>query len=113
METYSTLLWHLNDLPALSHLSQELLAVSRDAPQTWIAAGNAFSISGNHEEAMRCFKRATQVEGEGCSCAYAWVLCGFEAVEMEEYERGLGYFRIAVRSDAEGSVGKGRGYHAW
>jgi anaphase-promoting complex subunit 3 len=110
METYSTLLWHLGDAPALSHLSQELMAIDRQAPQPWIAAGNAFSLAKDHEEAMRCFRRATQCEP---GMAYAWVLCGFEAVEMEEYERGLGYFRCAVRSDSESSQGRGRGYHAW
>lgn len=39
-------------------------------------------------------------------CAYAWTLCGYEAVEMEEYERAMAFYRTAIRTDA-------RHYNAW
>jgi anaphase-promoting complex subunit 3 len=103
MEYFSTLLWHLADPPALSHLAQHLTAINRESPQAWIAAGNSFSLQKDHEEAMRCFRRATQVDP---SCAYAWTLCGHEAIETEEYERALAFFRSAIRTDA-------RHYNAW
>ncbi|WVQ72495.1 hypothetical protein IAR50_002050 [Cryptococcus sp. DSM 104548] len=103
MEQYSTLLWHLDDLPLLSHLSQTLISVSRTSPQAWIALGNSFSLRGEHDEAMRCFRRATQVDP---GCAYAWTLCGYEAVEMEEFERALAFYRTAIRTDT-------RHYNAW
>ena len=103
MEMYSTLLWHLGDPPALSHLSQNLIAIDRDAPQPWIAAGNCFSLQKDHDEAMRCFRRATQIDP---GCAYAWTLCGYEAIEMEEYERAIAFYRTAIRIDS-------RHYNAW
>ncbi|WWD17246.1 hypothetical protein CI109_101684 [Kwoniella shandongensis] len=103
MEQYSTLLWHLSDPPALSHLSQSLMSVNRESPQTWIAAGNCFSLQKDHDEAMRCFRRATQVDP---GCAYAWTLCGYEAIEMEEYDRAIAFYRTAIRTDA-------RHYNAW
>ena len=103
MEAYSTLLWHLGDPPALSHLSQSLVAIDREAPQPWIAAGNCFSLQKNHDEAMRCFRRAAQVDP---GCAYAWTLCGYEAIETEEYERAIAFYRTAIRTDA-------RHYNAW
>jgi anaphase-promoting complex subunit 3 len=103
MEHYSTLLWHLGDLPALSHLSQTLISIDRESAQPWIAAGNCFSLQQDHDEAMRCFRRATQVEP---GCAYAWTLCGYEAIEMEEYERAIAFYRTAIRADA-------RHYNAW
>ncbi len=103
MEAYSTLLWHLGDPPSLSHLSQSLIAIDREAPQPWIAAGNCFSLQKNHDEAMRCFRRAAQVDP---GCAYAWTLCGYEAIEMEEYERAIAFYRTAIRTDA-------RHYNAW
>ncbi|ODO09833.1 hypothetical protein I350_02052 [Cryptococcus amylolentus CBS 6273] len=103
MEQYSTLLWHLDDLPMLSHLSQTLISISRTSPQAWIAIGNSFSLKGEHDEAMRCFRRATQVDP---GCAYAWTLCGYEAVEMEEFERALAFYRTAIRTDT-------RHYNAW
>ncbi|WWC70049.1 uncharacterized protein I206_103993 [Kwoniella pini CBS 10737] len=103
MDHYSTLLWHLSDPPTLSHISQILMSIDRDSPQSWIATGNCFSLQKDHEEAMKCFRRATQVDP---SNSYAWTLCGYEAIEMEEYERALGYFRNAIR-------GEGRFYNAW
>ena len=103
MEMYSTLLWHLGDPPALSHLSQHLIAIDREAPQPWIAAGNCFSVQKDHDEAMRCFRRATQIDP---GCAYAWTLCGYEAIEMEEYDRAIAFYRTAIRTDA-------RHYNAW
>ena len=103
MELYSTALWHLEDAPALSALSQWLIAIDKELPQPWIAAGNCLSIQKNHDEAMRCFRRATQVDS---SCAYAWTLCGYEAIEMEEYDRAMAFYRTAIRTDS-------RHYNAW
>ncbi|OCF36805.1 anaphase-promoting complex subunit 3 [Kwoniella heveanensis BCC8398] len=103
MEQYSTLLWHISDPPALSHLSQSLMSVNRESPQPWIAAGNCFSLQKDHDEAMRCFRRATQLDP---GCAYAWTLCGYEAMEMEEYERAIAFYRTAIRNDS-------RHYNAW
>jgi anaphase-promoting complex subunit 3 len=103
IEYYSTTLWHLNDMYALSHLSQVLVSVDRDAPQPWIAAGNCFSLKREHDEAMRCFRRAAQLDP---GCAYAWTLCGHEALEMDEHDRAIAFFRTAIRADA-------RHYNAW
>lgn len=103
MEYYSTVLWHLGDGPALSSLSQWLISIDKESPQPWIAAGNCFSLQKNHDEAMRCFRRATQVNA---ACAYAWTLCGYEASEMEEYDRALAFHRTAIRTDS-------RHYNAW
>ncbi|WVQ80743.1 hypothetical protein IAT38_002848 [Cryptococcus sp. DSM 104549] len=103
MDLYSTLLWHLSDGPSLSHLSQSLMSVNRESPEPWIAAGNCFSLQKDQDEAMRCFRRATQVDP---GCAYAWTLCGYEAVEMEEYERAMAFYRTAIRTEA-------RHYNAW
>lgn len=100
---HSTLLWHLGDSASLSTLAQELVAVDKGRAEPWIAAGNCFSLEKDHDEAMRCFRRATQVNP---GCAYAWTLCGYEAVEMEEYERAIGFYRNAIKSDQ-------RHYNAW
>lgn len=79
------------------------MTISREASQTWISAGNLFSSQKDHDQAMRCFKRATQIEP---GCSYAWTLCGHEAIEMEEYDRATSYFRTAIRTDP-------RHYNAW
>lgn len=79
------------------------MAIDRESPQAWIAAGNCFSLQKDQDEAMRCFRRATQVAP---SFAYAWTLCGYEAIEMEEYERAIAFFRTAIRTET-------RHYNAW
>jgi anaphase-promoting complex subunit 3 len=98
MEIYSTSLWHVNNALELSSLSQELLAINREAPQPWIASGNTFSLQGDHEQAMRCFRRAAQLEP---ACAYAWTLCGHEATELDELDRAIVFFRTAIRADSQ------------
>lgn len=97
------MLWHLGDTAALSHLSQHLVSIDRDAPQPWIATGNCFSLQREHDEAMRCFRRAAQLSP---GCPYAWTLCGYEAVAMEEYDRAIAFYRNAIRADS-------RHYNAW
>lgn len=137
---YSTLLWHLADVPALSALAQGAVAISKTRPEVWISVGNCMSLGGDHEGALRCFKRATQVgggawvtgaasgQGQGLgsavrpgmggvdgeaaygggsrAAAYAYTLAGYEAVELEEYERAVRMYRLAIRTD-------GRLYNAW
>jgi len=103
LEHFSTLLWHMSDAPALSALSQTLMSISRESTQAWISTGNLFSLQRDHDQAMRCFKRATQIDP---GCVYAWTLCGYEAIEMEEYERAIAFYRTAIRTDA-------RHYNAW
>ena len=100
---FSTTLWHLNDALELSNLSQDMLAIDREAPSAWMVAGNCFSLQGAHDEAMRCFRRAAQLDP---GCAYAWTLCGHEATAMEEFDRAIAFFRTAIRSDA-------RHFNAW
>lgn len=103
MEWYSTILWHLDEQAALSHLSQRLLSISRESPQAWMAAGNGFAAQGEHNEAMRCFKRASLLDP---AMAYAYTLTAHEASEIEEFERAIGYYQMAIRTDV-------RHYHAW
>lgn len=103
MDIYSTLLWHLRLPTPLSFLAQELMLISSSSSSAWIAAGNVFSHLENHSAALKCFKRAAQVD-EGC--VYAYTLSGHECVVLEEWERALGFFREAVRRDK-------RHYNAW
>ena len=61
-EYYSTALWHLQDDVELSALAQELTAIDKhSSPQAWCAAGNCFSHLKEHENAIKFFQRAVQV----------------------------------------------------
>ncbi len=103
MEYFATLLWHLGDAPALSFLAQSLIAVNRESPEAWIATGNCLSLQREYDEALRCFRRAATLDP---SRAYAYTLSGHEAVEMDEYDRAISFYQMAIRSDV-------RHYNAW
>ncbi|KAK5627685.1 hypothetical protein RRF57_003400 [Xylaria bambusicola] len=96
MEVYSTILWHLKRETDLSFLAHELVDSSWHSPQAWCALGNAWSLSRDHEQALRCFKRATQLNPK---FAYAFTLQGHEHVSNEEYEKALTAYRMAISAD--------------
>ncbi|KAI1820318.1 tetratricopeptide [Xylaria intraflava] len=96
MEVYSTILWFLRRETDLSFLAHELLDASWHSPQAWCALGNAWSLARDHEQALRCFKRATQLNPK---FAYAFTLQGHEHVSNEEYEKALTAYRLAISAD--------------
>ncbi|KAF0322928.1 Protein bimA [Colletotrichum asianum] len=96
MEIYSTILWHLKRETDLSFLAHELVDADWDSPQAWCALGNASSLSRDHEQALKCFKRATQLDP---GFAYAFTLQGHEHVANEEYEKAMAAFRRAIAAD--------------
>ncbi|KAK4459117.1 protein bima [Cladorrhinum samala] len=96
MEVYSTILWHLRKETDLSFLAHELVDAVWDSPQAWCALGNAFSLACDHEQALRCFKRAIQLHPK---FAYAYTLQGHEHVENEEYDKALTAYRQAIAAD--------------
>ncbi|KAF2673637.1 TPR-like protein [Microthyrium microscopicum] len=103
MELYSTVLWHLKKDVDLSFLSHELIEVDRLSPQAWCVLGNAFSLQGEHDQAVKCFKRATQLDPK---FAYAFTLAGHEHVANEEFDKALMSFRNAISAD-------NRHYNGW
>lgn len=112
LDLFSTTLWHLRSPTALSFLAQDLhslstptSASSSTSPIAWIASGNVFSHLEDHAAALRCFRRASQLDSGN---VYAYVLSGHECVMLEEWDRALGFFREAVRRDRGG-----RCYGAW
>lgn len=96
MEVYSTILWHLKRETDLSYLSHELVDSAWLSPQAWCALGNAWSLAQDHEQALRCFKRATQLNPK---FAYAYTLQGHEHVSNEEYDKALTAYRHALAAD--------------
>lgn len=103
MEVYSTVLWQLKKPVQLAFLAHNLRDLAFNSPQTWCAVGNAFSLSREHEQAIACFKRATQVDPE---FSYAWTLMGHELLTNEEFDAALASFRKGVGSER-------RGFGAW
>jgi anaphase-promoting complex subunit 3 len=96
MEVYSTILWHLKRETDLSFLAHELVDADWHSPYAWCALGNAWSLARDHEQALRCFKRATQLDPK---FAYAFTLQGHEHVSNEEYEKALTAYRHGLAAD--------------
>jgi anaphase-promoting complex subunit 3 len=103
MEIYSTILWHLKRETDLAFLAHELIDSSWQSPQAWCALGNSWSLARDHEQALRCFKRATQLSPK---FAYAFTLQGHEHVANEEYDKALTSYRHGMAADK-------RHYNAW
>lgn len=103
MEIYSTVLWHLKHEMDLAYLSHELIEADRLSPQAWCAIGNSFSLQREHEQAVKCFRRATQLDPK---FAYAYTLQGHEHVANEEFDKALYAYRCAIAADS-------RHYNGW
>jgi anaphase-promoting complex subunit 3 len=103
MEVYSTVLWHLKSEIELAYLAHELIEIDRLSPQAWCAIGNSFSLQREHEQALKCFKRSTQLDS---SFAYGFTLQGHEYIANEEFEKALDAYRSAIAADP-------RHYNAW
>lgn len=103
MEVYSTVLWHLKKEAPLAFLCHTLREQDFDAPETWCAIGNSFSLAREHDQAISAFKRATQIDE---TFAYAWTLMGHEYIANEEFDAALSSFRKSVAADK-------RSYNGW
>ena len=103
MEIYSNTLWHLKSDIELAFLAHEIIDIDRNSPQAWCAVGNSFSLQRDHDQALKCFKRATQLDPK---FAYAFTLQGHEHIENEEYDKALSAFRSSIAVE-------NRHYNAW
>lgn len=103
MEVYSTILWHLKNDIDLAFLAHEIVDIDRNSPQAWCAVGNSFSLQRDHDQALKCFKRATQLDPK---FAYAFTLQGHEHVANEEYDEALTAYRASLAAE-------NRHYNAW
>jgi anaphase-promoting complex subunit 3 len=103
LEVYSTVLWHLKEDVALACLAHDLSESHYLAPQTWCAVGNLFSLQRHRDEAIKCFRRASQLSPQ---LARAYSLLGYEHIEVEEYDKAATAFRKALQIDT-------RHYLAW
>jgi anaphase-promoting complex subunit 3 len=103
MEVYSNTLWQLKKETELAYLAHTLVDQDRLSPQAWCALGNAFSLQREHDQAIKCFTRATQLDSK---FAYAFTLQGHEHVQNEEYDKATLAYRCAVSAD-------NRHYNGW
>jgi anaphase-promoting complex subunit 3 len=103
MEVFSNVLWQLKKETDLAYLAHTLMEQDRLSPQAWCALGNAFSLQREHDQAIKCFTRATQLDPK---FAYAFTLQGHEHITNEEYDKAMLAYRCAISAD-------NRHYNGW
>ena len=103
MEIYSTVLWHQKSTVDLAYLAHSCIDIDRTSPEAWCAVGNSFSHVRDHDNALKCFKRATQLYP---GFAYAFTLQGHEHIANEEYDKAMLAYRKAIAAED-------RHYNAW
>jgi anaphase-promoting complex subunit 3 len=77
--------------------------MNRLSPISWLVMGNAMSCNGEHEMAVKCFKRCIALDPE---YAMAHTLCGLEYVLLEDLEQASVSLERAVCINP-------RDYKAW
>ncbi|KAF1951304.1 TPR-like protein [Byssothecium circinans] len=96
MEVFSNTLWQLKKETDLAYLAHTLVDQDRLSPQAWCALGNAQSLQREHDQAIKCFTRATQLDPK---FAYAFTLQGHEHIANEEYDKAMYAYRCAISAD--------------
>ncbi|KAF2073370.1 hypothetical protein CYY_005315 [Polysphondylium violaceum] len=102
-EIYSTTLWHLKEEIELGYLAHQLVEFDRLSPFSWCVVGNCFSLQKDHENALKIFKRAIQLDP---MFTYAYTLSGHEYLSNDELDNALNAYRLAVKIDP-------RHYNSW
>ena len=72
LEYYSSCLWHMKKQVELAHLAYTALEKSLFVPEAWIVFGNSYSLQKEHENALKFFNRAIQLNPK--RCIYIWDL---------------------------------------
>ena len=93
MDVYSTALCYLHKHIELSALSEELADSWYLSPPAWCAKGNFLSMHKEHEDAIKFFRRATQVAPR---FVYAYTLLGHEYVCTKDLSNARKCFRTAA-----------------
>lgn len=93
MDTYSNVLYVLDDRAELSAVAQRTALHCPPSPTTHCIQGNLHSARGQHAQAIQCFREALKLDPEYLS---AWTLMGHEHVELRETSEAVACYRRAV-----------------
>uniref|UniRef100_A0A7E4VN91 Cell division cycle protein 27 homolog n=1 Tax=Panagrellus redivivus TaxID=6233 RepID=A0A7E4VN91_PANRE len=93
MDYFSTALWQLRLGTSLSILARELTDQARHRAETWIVAGNLYSLEKQSATSIECFDRATRLYPIN---GYAQCLLGTELFEIGHLDRAERVFGEAL-----------------
>jgi tetratricopeptide (TPR) repeat protein len=95
-EIYSSALWYEKRATDLCYLLHNLMKNAYHSSQTWIVAGNFYSLQKERETAIKCFTRAIQLNPFN---SYAYTLCAHEYLNSEDFERAKQHYEAAKNID--------------
>ncbi|KAH8080266.1 hypothetical protein BXZ70DRAFT_640964 [Cristinia sonorae] len=110
IDVYSNILYVSENRLELAKLAHEFLPLEKDRPEICCLVGNHYSLRGEHEKAIKYFRRATQLDRTYLS---AWTLMGHEYVELKNSHAAIEAYRKAVdvnRKDFRAWYGLGQAY---
>ena len=93
---YSSALWYEKRGTELCYTLHSALKTAYYSPQTWVIAGNFFSLQKERETAIKCFTRAIQLNPY---YSYAYSLCGHEHLANEDFEQARYHYESATKID--------------
>lgn len=103
MDTYSNILYVMDQKAKLSHLAHAAALIDQDRPETCCIIGNYYSTLGEHEKSVVYFRRALKLDATYLA---AWTLMGHEFVEMKNSSAAIEAYRRATEVN-------GKDYRAW
>ncbi|CAK5265759.1 unnamed protein product [Mycena citricolor] len=110
VDTYSNILYTVDNRLKLSRMANDLLLTDRDRPEVCCLVGNLYSLRGEHDKSVKFFRRATQLDR---TYLPAWTLMGHEYVEMKNSHAAIESYRKAIevnRKDYRAWYGLGQAY---
>ncbi|OMJ87781.1 hypothetical protein SteCoe_10424 [Stentor coeruleus] len=96
LDFYSSSLWYEKKNSELCYVLHNCLKNFYYSPQTWVIAGNFFSLQKERETAIKCFTRAIQLNP---FYTYAYALCGHEYLANEDFEQARSHYESAHNID--------------
>lgn len=95
-DVYSSALWYEKRATDLCYLLHNLMKRAYNSTQTWVVAGNFYSLQKERETAIKCFTRAIQLNPFN---SYAYTLCAHEYLNSEDFERAKLHYEAAKNID--------------
>lgn len=93
---YSSSLWYEKKHSELLHVVHNAFKHFYYAPQTWVIAGNFYSLQKERETAIKLFNRAIQLNPY---YTYAYSLCGHEYLANEDFDQAKSNYEAARNID--------------
>ena len=103
LDTYSNILFVMDDKPRLSFLAHLATHVDKFRPETCCVVGNYYARTSQHEKAIQYFRRALVLDKDFSS---AWTLMGHEYIELKNTHAAIESYRRAIDTNR-------RDYRAW